>query len=190
MDAIEKIISEIKQQGKQEVEAYVTSEQTRIDQEFQAAQQEILLKQEHEIEKRQQQLLKEFKQRQTLEIRQDALNKKQAYLNQLFDEVVLKMSEWSAEEFQQFMKAQLGSLELAGKATILLGEYSQTKVTQEWLTALSDATVQWELSEEVVPKESGFIVAKDGLDYNFLFSALVEEIQKTEGFKVAEKLFS
>ena len=37
MDAIEKIISEIKQQGKQEVEAYVTSEQTRIDQEFQAA---------------------------------------------------------------------------------------------------------------------------------------------------------
>ena len=131
MDAIEKIISEIKQQGKQEVEAYVTSEQTRIDQEFQAAQQEILLKQEHEIEKRQQQLLKEFKQRQqrqTLEIRQDALNKKQAYLNQLFDEVVLKMSEWSAEEFQEFMKAQLGSLELTGKATILLGEYSQTKV--------------------------------------------------------------
>ncbi|HAP5725994.1 TPA: ATPase V [Enterococcus faecalis] len=193
MDAIEKIISEIKQQGKQEIEAYVTSEQTRIDQEFQAAQQEILLKQEHEIEKRQQQLLKEFKQRQqrqTLEIRQDALNKKQAYLNQLFDEVVLKMSEWSAEEFQQFMKAQLGSLELTGKATILLGEYSQTKVTQEWLTALSDATVQWDLSEEVVPKESGFIVAKDGLDYNFLFSALVEEIQKTEGFKVAEKLFS
>ncbi len=63
------------------------------DQQFQAAQQEILLKQEHEIEKRQQQLLKEFKQRQqrqTLEIRQDALNKKQAYLNQLFDEVVLK----------------------------------------------------------------------------------------------------
>ena len=53
------------------------------------------------------------------------------------------MSEWSAEEFQQFMKAQLGSLELTGKATILLGEYSQTKVTQEWLTALSDATVQW-----------------------------------------------
>ncbi|MDN6544897.1 MAG: ATPase V, partial [Enterococcaceae bacterium] len=122
--------------------------------------------------------------------RQDALNKKQAYLNQLFDEVVLKMSEWSAKEFQEFMKAQLGSLELTGKATILLGEYSQTKVTQEWLTALSDATVQWELSEEVVPKESGFIVAKDGLDYNFLFSALVEEIQKTEGFKVAEKLFS
>ena len=70
-------------------------------------------------------LLKEFKQRQqrqTLEIRQDALNKKQAYLNQLFDEVVLKMSEWSAEEFQEFMKAQLGSLELTGKATILLGE--------------------------------------------------------------------
>ena len=29
------------------------------------------------------------------------------------------MSEWSAEEFQQFMKAQLGSLELTGKATIL-----------------------------------------------------------------------
>ena len=86
------------------------------------------------------------------------------------------MSEWSAEEFQQFMKAQLGSLELTGKATILLGEYSQTKVTQEWLTALSDATVQWELSEEVVPKESGFIVAKDGLIIIF-FSALVEEIQ-------------
>ena len=194
MDAIEKIISEIKQQGKQEIEAYVTSEQTRIDQEFQAAQQEILLKQEHEIEKRQQQLLKEFKQRQqrqTLEIRQDALNKKQAYLNQLFDEVVLKMSEWSAEEFQQFMKAQLGSLELTGKATILLGEYSQTKVTQEWLTALSDATVQWELSEEVVPKRKWLYRCKRrfGLII-FSFSALVEEIQKTEGFKVAEKLFS
>ena len=56
-------------------------------------------------------------------------------------------------------------------------------MTQEWLTALSDATVQWELSEEVVPKESGFIVAKDGLDYNFLFSALVEEIQKQKALK-------
>lgn len=163
MDAIEKIISEIKQQGKQEVEAYVTSEQTRIDQEFQAAQQEILLKQEHEIEKRQQQLLKEFKQRQqrqTLEIRQDALNKKQAYLNQLFDEVVLKMSEWSAEEFQEFMKAQLGSLELTGKATILLGEYSQTKVTQEWLTALSDATVQWSFQRKLFQKKVALSLQK------------------------------
>ncbi|MGE9641592.1 hypothetical protein ACQP3J_31640, partial [Escherichia coli] len=88
---------------------------------------------------------------QTRELRPAAVKKKNAYLNPLFDEVVLKMSDWSAEEFQQFMKAQLGSLELTGKATILLGEYSQTKVTQEWLTALSDATVQWELSEEVVP---------------------------------------
>ena len=92
------------------------------------------------------------------------------------------MSEWSAEEFQEFMKAQLGSLELTGKATILLGEYSQTKVTQEWLTALSDATVQWELSEEVVPKESGFIVAKTVWIIIF-FSALVEEIQKQKALK-------
>ncbi|MGC3628302.1 ATPase V, partial [Enterococcus faecalis] len=78
-----------------------------------------------------------------------------------------------------FMKAHLASQELTGKATIHLGDYSQTKETQESLTALSDATVPWELSEEVVPKESGLFVATDGLDYNYLFSELVEEIQKT-----------
>ncbi len=57
-------------------------------------------------------------------------------------------------------------------------------MTQEWLTALSDATVQWELSEEVVPKKKvALSLQKDGLDYNFLFSALVEEIQKQKALK-------
>lgn len=192
MDAIEKIISEINQQGTQEIATFVTSERARIEQEFLAAQQEILVQQEQEIEKRQKQILKDFKQRQqrqTLEIRQAALNKKQLYLNQLFEEVVLKMSQWSAEEFQQFLASQLQLLPLEGVATIQLGEYSAGKITQAQLDQWGTEKIQWRLSETFIPNESGFIVAQGGLDYNFLFATLVEEIQKTEGFKIAETLF-
>ncbi len=87
-------------------------------------------------------------------------------------------------------ESTISSLELTGKATILLGEYSQTKVTQEWLTALSDATVQWELQRKLFQKKVALSLQKTVWIIIFLFSALVEEIQKTEGFKVAEKLFS
>ena len=91
------------------------------------------------------------------------------------------MSEWSAEEFQQFMKAQLGSLELTGKATILLGEYSQTKVTQEWLTALLMLLFNGSFQRKLFQKKVALSLQKTV--WIIIFSALVEEIPKQKALK-------
>jgi V/A-type H+-transporting ATPase subunit E len=192
MDAIENMIEEMNQKGQQEIDAYVEKERSRIDRKFLAEQEQLLIQQEQEISKRQTQLLKEFKQtqqRQTLDIRQTTLNQKQEYLNQLCLAAVTKMTEWSAAEFQQFLAEQLYALPLTGTAEVKLGEQSKEKLSQEQLDQLTTATIQWQLAEDYLPKESGFVVSQNGIEYNFLFKALVAEIQQTEGFKLAAALF-
>ncbi|MGX7245269.1 hypothetical protein ACWOC1_10470 [Enterococcus quebecensis] len=192
MDAIERIVEQILEKGQTEVLELKKVEIKRIDQEF-AEQEEALFLQERKlIEKNEEQTIKAFKQkqnRQQLEIKQGTLNQKQGYLELLFSEAIERMNHWTEAEFQIFVKQIISQLPVEGDARLKLGEYSQEKLDDQWLAEHTSDKLRLVLEKEYIPNVGGFIIAKDGIEYNFLFPSLVQEIKKTESFKIAEMLF-
>ncbi|MBP1045476.1 hypothetical protein I6N96_04250 [Enterococcus sp. BWM-S5] len=192
MDAIEKIVEQILEKGKDEIATYKSAEKERIEKNFDEQVAAIEIQEKHQIDKNTELAKKAFKQkqnRQQLDVRQETLNRKQELLTQLFKETVEKMNEWDTATFQEFAANVLSKLPLTGDVQLKIGEYSQEKVSQEWLKQFNTDTLSFQLSDAVVSKESGFVIVKDGIEYNFLFSTLVQEIQKAESFKIAEMLF-
>jgi V/A-type H+-transporting ATPase subunit E len=193
MDAIEKIVAQIINKGQEEAAALKKKEIQRIDQEMKAQQTEVIVQEKDLIQKNRQQLNKEFKQkqnRQRLAIRQATLQKKQFYLEQLFAEAVEQMKAWPKAEFQAFVKQTLNQLSLTGNATMILGEASKELLTADWLSLHTPEQLEIHLSEETAAGEGGFILVQAGIEYNFLFSSLVEEVKMAESFQLAEQLFS
>lgn len=192
MDAIGKIVEQILEKGKDEIATYKSAEKERIEKNFDEQVAAIEIQEKNQIDKNNELAKKAFKQkqnRQQLDVRQETLNRKQELLTQLFKETVEKMNEWDSETFQSFAANVLSTLPLTGKIQLNAGEYSQDKISQEWLQQFNTEHLSVQLSDTVVPKESGFVIVKDGIEYNFLFSTLVQEIQKAESFKIAEMLF-
>lgn len=192
MDAIEKIVEQILAKGRMEVSEQKKVEIMRIDQEYQEQEESLYLQEAKLIEKNEEQTTKAFKQkqnRQQLDIKQATLNQKQGYLEQLFTEATERMNDWTEVEFQRFVEPIIRQLPIKGHANLKLGEFSQNKVSNKWLQSHSPEILTLNLEKETIPNVGGFIVAKDGIEYNFLFSSLVQEIKKLESFKVAELLF-
>ncbi|MGC6767846.1 hypothetical protein ACYSNR_11620 [Enterococcus sp. LJL128] len=192
MDAIEKIVEQILEKGKEEAAAYKTVEKERIENEFAEQAAAVEIQEKKQIKKNDEQMKKAFKQkqnRQQLEVKQTTLNDKQELLSRLFKETVEKMNHWDLTTFQQFASGILANLELAGEVEVSVGEFSQDKISQEWLQTFNTTDLKLTLSDQLIRKESGFVLAKDGIEYNFLFSTLVQEIQTAESYKIAEMLF-
>ncbi|MBM7690174.1 hypothetical protein BCR24_14315 [Enterococcus ureilyticus] len=191
MDAIEKIVEQILEKGRIEVSEQKKVEIMRIDQEYQEQEEALYLQEAKRIEKNEEQTMKAFKQkqnRQQLDIKQATLNQKQGYLEQLFTEATERMNDWSEVEFQQFVEQIIHQLPIEGRAGLKLGEFSKNKLSDQWLQVHSPEKLVLVLEKEVIPNAGGFIVAKDGIEYNFLFSSLVQEIKKIDSFKVAKLL--
>lgn len=192
MDAIEKIVDQILEKGTKEVADIKKVEYKRIDEAY-AEQEEALLLQEHKsIEKNSDRCNKAFKQkqnRQQLEIKQATLNQKQEYLEQLFLEAIKRMDNWNEAEFQLFTKQILDQLTLTGQAQLQLGENSKGKLTEQWLKSHRSNELGLVLLPDFILGVGGFIVAQNGIEYNFLFPSLVQEIKRAESFSIAEMLF-
>ncbi|MEI5992108.1 hypothetical protein A5881_003664 [Enterococcus termitis] len=192
MDAIEKIVEQILEKGQTEVSEMKEAEMKRIDREYQEQEEALILQESKIIEKNEELTNKSFKQkqnRQQLEIKQATLNQKQGYLEQLFTEAVGRMNQWSESEFQLFAQQIIVQLPIEGEVVLQLGAFSKGKLSEQWLLAHSTDRLTLRLEKEVIPAVGGFIIAKEGIEYNFLFSTLVQEIKKMESFKIAELLF-
>ncbi|MBL1229509.1 hypothetical protein IW492_09720 [Enterococcus sp. BWB1-3] len=192
MDAIEKIVEQILEKGTREAEAVKKSEVNRIESNFYEQIAALDIQKKQQITKNAELSKKIFRQkqnRQQLEVKQATLNSKQELLGQLFKETTEKMKQWDTETFQQFASGMLSKLDLSGEVVFNAGEYSKDKISQTWLDQFATDKLTLQLSEKIIPKESGFVLAKDGIEYNFLFSTLVQEVQTTEIYKIAEMLF-
>lgn len=100
------------------------------------------------------------------------------------------MENWDESEQIQFIKNALYSLPLTGKVAFIAGEKSATYLSQtlldEWNNELPFMMV---LSDETVADQAGFLINDQGVQYNFLFSGLVQDIQGTMSFEIANQLF-
>ncbi|HFU5873533.1 ATPase V [Enterococcus faecium] len=193
MNAIEKIISQMNEAAEQERAALEQEERMKIDQNFEQKRTQVETEHQKQKEKQIELLEKKYRQlrnRQQVEVRQENLNAKQEFLRQLFADAVTEMENWDESEQIQFIKNALYSLPLTGKVAFIAGEKSAAYLSQtlldEWNNELPFMMV---LSDETVADQAGFLINDQGVQYNFLFSSLVQDIQGTMSFEIANQLF-
>ncbi|HAP8600226.1 TPA: ATPase V [Enterococcus faecium] len=193
MNAIEKIISQMNEAAEQERAALEQEERMKIDQNFEQKRTQVETEHQKQKEKQIELLEKKYRQlrnRQQVEVRQENLNAKQEFLRRLFVDAVTEMENWDESEQIQFIKNALYSLPLTGKVAFIAGEKSAAYLSQtlldEWNNELPFMMV---LSDETVADQAGFLINDQGVQYNFLFSSLVQDIQGTMSFEIANQLF-
>lgn len=193
MNAIEKIISQMNEAAEQERAALEQEERMKIDQNFEQKRTQVETEHQKQKEKQIELLEKKYRQlrnRQQVEVRQENLNAKQEFLRRLFADAVTEMENWDESEQIQFIKNALYSLPLTGKVAFITGEKSAAYLSQtlldEWNNELPFMMV---LSDETVADQAGFLINDQGVQYNFLFSSLVQDIQGTMSFEIANQLF-
>ncbi|WP_213179816.1 ATPase V [Enterococcus lactis] len=193
MNAIEKIISQMNEAAEQERAALEQEERMKIDQNFEQKRTQIETEHQKQKEKQIELLEKKYRQlrnRQQVEVRQENLNAKQEFLRRLFADAIAEMENWDESEQIQFIKNSLYSLPLTGKIAFIAGEKSAAYLSQtlldEWNNELPFTMV---LSDESVAGQAGFLINDQGVQYNFLFSSLVQDIQGTMSFEIANQLF-
>lgn len=193
MNAIEKIISQMNEAAEQERAALEQEERMKIDQNFEQKRTQIETEHQKQKEKQIELLEKKYRQlrnRQQVEVRQENLNAKQEFLRRLFADAIAEMENWDESEQIQFIKNALYSLPLTGKVAFIAGEKSAAYLSQtlldEWNNELPFTMV---LSDESVAGQAGFLINDQGVQYNFLFSSLVQDIQGTMSFEIANQLF-
>ncbi|HAQ3908968.1 ATPase V [Enterococcus lactis] len=193
MNAIEKIISQMNEAAEQERAALEQEERMKIDQNFEQKRTQIETEHQKQKEKQIELLEKKYRQlrnRQQVEVRQENLNAKQEFLRRLFADAIAEMENWDESEQIQFIKNLLYSLPLTGKVAFIAGEKSAAYLSQtlldEWNNELPFTMV---LSDESVAGQAGFLINDQGVQYNFLFSSLVQDIQGTMSFEIANQLF-
>lgn len=121
--------------------------------------------------------------------RNELLTVKQHALTDVFDSAKERMEQLDNTEFQQFLTAVLGQYQ-DKEVDLILGEKSQSLVSPEFISELKETTkTTVHLKEETIAKTAGFIIRHNGIDYNYTFDALIDDIKEDVLPTVSQKLF-
>lgn len=85
----------------------------------------------------------------------------------VFDKAYESMANWNQETFSAFLNNILEKLDKTKNYTLVLGERSQYDLV---------LPNHVNLSEKRIPREGGFMIETDGISYNYLFRALLDDI--------------
>lgn len=176
--AIRQEIEEEKKQAEDDIQAA----RAKAEQEKQAQKEAIdeELKQEYAIRKN------------TLDIqkRNKILEHKQQVLAKVLSDVKAQLSEIDEATFQTFLSGVLSQFEDQGDVELKVGEKSKGLVNQAWIDQQSVSGLQVTLSEGTVKGEAGAVIQKDGVEYNFLFGELVEDMKTELLPSISQELFN
>ncbi|GHU62364.1 V-type sodium ATP synthase subunit E [Clostridia bacterium] len=195
VEIIQKMTEKILSVAEVEIEKERQREKKKIDEEMAREREQFSKQDQNRREKTKKQIEQEYKQKSAknqVEQRQFLLKAKQKHLDSLFHEVVLEMENWGSEVVEQFALEALVDLELeeAVEAEIVPGEKSKHLLSQKWLNRLNQQSQRkYLLAQDFVEGKSGFLVRQGGIEYNFLFSVLVKQIQEMQSHEVIRKLF-
>lgn len=113
----------------------------------------------------------------TLEIqrRNNVLAAKQDILSKVIKDVKEEMNQISEADYKLFLAGVLNQFKHENKITLVSGEKTVNLVDQAWINETIDPELVATLSNETISDEAGVLVQKDGIEYNFLFDALIDD---------------
>lgn len=127
----------------------------------------------------------------TLEIkrRNEVLAGKQVILTNVFKEAKDKLDTLNSESFKHFTSNVLKQFQHEKEIVLKLGEKSVGSIDSAWLASNKPDQLTVVLVDESVPKQSGLLIEKDGIEYNFLFDALIDDAKIDILPEISKELF-
>lgn len=175
--AIRERVEQAKVKAEDDLQAYEAEEVTTRQQ----------LKEEIEEEYRREYEIK--KNTLLIQKRNELLAAKQEILNKVFSDAIEELDNIDASTFQGFTKSVLNRFEEGSVLTLTLGEKSVGLLDSQWLAQNQPSHLTVQLSNDTVSNKSGLIIDKEGIDYNFLFDSLVEDIKPDILPEISNHLF-
>lgn len=120
--------------------------------------------------------------------RNQLLAEKQRALTAVFDAAKERLSVLEPAEFQQFLMGVLAQYQNK-EVELVVGEKSRSAVTELTAEDWKQSGTIVHLSNDVIPKEAGFVIRHEGIDYNYLFDAMVEDMKDDILPEISQKLF-
>jgi len=109
--------------------------------------------------------------------KKEILQEKRRLLDSVFDEVYSLMSGWSGVTLVQFIQSAVAQLPKQEKITLVLGEATASQLSQEDIHQLTNAS-ELEVSQTTLKQKVGFVLQQSGIEYNYLFDALLKDLKK------------
>lgn len=148
---------------------------------------EILDKAEVEANSKKERVISSAK----LKVRNNKLAAKQEIIDEVFEKSIDKLTNLSKEEFLNFLKNTILSMNLMGKQTLVLNEQGLKFVDSAFIEELNKkVNAQITLSETVGKFKGGFILENNGIEINSTYEALVSSLRDELEFEVAKVLFN
>lgn len=120
-----------------------------------------------------------------LKARNEKLEAKQEVIDRVFKDTVAKLSKMNEEDFINFLKYHISSLDLQGEEELLISKDFKNIINSEVLKGLNI-----KLSKEDRDIPSGFIIINNGIELNYTFEALVLSLREELEYQVASILFN
>ncbi|MDK8381251.1 MULTISPECIES: hypothetical protein [unclassified Granulicatella] len=181
------ILADLEKESKQRIEVATKEQEERINQmNAQYSQQEMAkktaLKQEakSQYEKEQQTILNASK--------KEVLRVKRELLESVFEDVLQVMSTWSGETLRLFIESAIRNLPKQ-QTTLAFGEETVSRLSDEEKHALTSQFAFVHIDEATLPKKAGFVLKQEGIEYNYLFESLIEDLKEEYSPILARKAF-
>lgn len=120
--------------------------------------------------------------------KKEILQEKRQLLDSVFDEVYSLMSGWSGVTLVQFIQSAVAQLPKQEKITLVLGEATASQLSQEDIHQLTNAS-ELEVSQTTLKQKVGFVLQQSGIEYNYLFDALLKDLKQEYSPELAKKAF-
>lgn len=173
----EQILTRTKKLGQSKLQEY----QTVADEKIEATRQKLVESEKRQKETIVQKINNDYdRQTQTLKNmqRNQRLAKKQTLLNSIFDQAAIELELWDEATFSQFLSGVLKQIDQNKTWSLVPGERSLELIQSDQAKAVLSQYSFVKVSDRIVKNKAGFILEQGGIDYNFCFDVLINELKK------------
>lgn len=130
-----------------------------------------------------------------LKVRNEKLKAKQAMIKEIFEKSIEELCNLSKDDFMNFVKDSILSLDLVGDEKIILNEEGKRIVDESLVKEINKALgLKGRKGELTIDSQTrnfkgGFILERQGIEINNTFEALVNSLKNDLEFEVARELF-
>ncbi|MFY9901237.1 MAG: hypothetical protein WAK52_01420 [Trichococcus sp.] len=121
--------------------------------------------------------------------RNAVLKEKQVILKSVFQQALEKMNTWDETHFAQFLNGVLSQADDSKPYSIVPGAKSIAHFKGKELQQLLVKYPAVKISEETIPNKAGFILQESGVDYNYCFDDLIEDVKNDFAAELATLAF-